>query len=119
MAEAFARTYGSDVLAPASAGVNPAGFIAEEVVEVLTERGVSLGSQFSKSIFELRDVPYDIVVNMAGEPIPKALGRELRTWPIPDPMGGKPEVFQSAAERIESLVMNLILELRAGRRKPA
>jgi protein-tyrosine-phosphatase len=115
MAEAFARVYGKDVMAPSSGGMAAAGFIADETVKVMAERGVPLDGQFSKSVFET-EAPYDIVVNMAGVPIPRILGKDHRTWPVPDPMGMSEDAFRAAAQDIENRVMALILELR---RRPA
>jgi protein-tyrosine-phosphatase len=117
MAEAFARVYGKDVIVASSAGMAPAGFIAGETIQVMLERGVSLDGQFSKSVFEAPGGPFDIVINMAGMPVPRALGKDHRDWPVPDPMGMKEEAFRAAAQDIENRVMALILELRGAAKK--
>jgi protein-tyrosine-phosphatase len=119
MAEAFARAYGKDVIDAASGGMAPAGFIASETVKVMGERGISLDGQFSKSVFEAAAGAYDLVINMAGMPIPRELGTHHRNWPILDPIGTSEENFRTAAQDIENRVMALILELRrpAAKRK--
>jgi protein-tyrosine-phosphatase len=117
MAEAFARVYGKDVIEPSSAGVAPAGFIADDAIAVMAERGILMDGQFSKDLVESGG-PFDIAVNMSGETLPSALAREIRTWPVADPMGKKRVAYEQAAAQIENLVMALVLDLRVAQRGP-
>jgi protein-tyrosine-phosphatase len=117
-AEAFARAYGADVIEPYSCGVTPAGFIAEPVGRILKERGITLGRQASKSVYEAGPGPFDVVVNLTGMPLPRNFplpqrDASPRSWPVPDPMGSPEEAYREAAQEIEHLVMRLVLELRA------
>lgn len=117
-AEAFARAYGADVIEPSSCGVAPAGFIAEPVGRILKERGIALGRQASKSVYEAGPGPFDVVVNLTGMPLPRNFPRPQkdavpRDWPVPDPMGAAEQTYREAAQEIENRVMRLVLELRA------
>ena len=111
MAEAFARAYGSDVLAPDSAGLSPATMIPPLTTQILRERNIRMDGQFPKGIEMMRD-PYDLVVNLSGQRL-NLPGARILEWPVPDPIGQTEPVFRAAANHIEGLVMKLILELRA------
>jgi arsenate reductase (thioredoxin) len=115
MAEAFARVYGSDVMDPYSAGLAPAAIIAPPTIDILGEKNVSIGSQFPKGLDLMERMPFDIVVNMSGSKIalPDAM---LIEWQVVDPIGQTDQVYRAVAERIEDLVMRLIIELRNLRR---
>ncbi len=115
MAEGFARTYGRDVLEAESAGLSPVGRIPEMTVRMMAEKGISLESQYPKSMEEVRLHDVQLVVNLSGVslrgmPVPKVVD-----WPVRDPRGEKESVFRKVRDEIEGRVMNLILELR---RKP-
>jgi protein-tyrosine-phosphatase len=115
MAEAFARVYGHDVMQPYSAGLAPAAIIAPLTIDILGEKNVSIGDQFPKGLDMMERMPFDIVVNMSGSKIalPDTM---LIEWQVVDPIGQTDEVYRAVAERIEGLVMRLILELRNSRR---
>ena len=112
MAEGFARVYGSDVMEVRSAGLSPATIIAPLTRQVLGEKNISIEDHFPKGIGMVAGESFDIVVNLSGAPIAVPAGRMI-DWPVPDPIGHKPEVYRTVASRIEGLVMRLILELRA------
>jgi protein-tyrosine-phosphatase len=112
-AEAFARTYGKDVIVPLSAGLYPATNLAPFTVQVLGEKKIPLDDLFPKSIETAMKAPVDILVNISGEKVPKLLAPTIIEWKVPDPMGQKIDAYRSAATQIEMLVMKLILELRA------
>jgi arsenate reductase len=114
MAEGFARTYGSDVLEPASAGLAPAVGVAEPTRKVMLEKNIDISEQFPKGLDEV-DLPrFDLVVNMSGYPLAGPLSATLREWSVRDPIGEKEQVYRQVADQIEGLVMQLILELRRG-----
>jgi len=122
MAEGFARTYGSDVLIASSAGLSPATLVAPMTKQMLAERNINIDEQFPKGMDVFLREPIDVVVNMSGMDLRNNVipgGRlplssaKLVDWPVPDPIGQKESVYQSVAAQIETLVMRLILELRA------
>ncbi len=111
MAEGFARTYGKDVLEPASAGLYPAACVAQPTISVMKEKNIDLSSHFPKGIDQV-DGPFDIVVNMSGQMVPSVLAPRIIDWDVLDPIAYPESVHREVAARIESLVMGLILELR-------
>jgi protein-tyrosine-phosphatase len=112
MAEAFARTYGSDALVPASAGLAPALAVAPDTKRAMKEKNIALDDHFPKSLQQLSNVHFDVVVNMSGVDLPIDYPAELRNWKVRDPIGVKYEQHCEVRDQIELLVMELILELR-------
>jgi protein-tyrosine-phosphatase len=110
MAEAFARTYGSDVIIPQSAGTNPATMLAPFAVQLLEEKNIKTDAQFPKGLEIFRE-PFDLIVNMSGKPLAIPATRTVE-WTVADPGGLKEDAYRTAADQIEGLVMRLILELR-------
>jgi arsenate reductase len=112
MAEAFARTYGSDVLIPASAGLTPASDVPMETLNAMAEKNIDMSAQFPKSFRQLRRAKFDLVINMSGFPIPWENGTPTEEWPVPDPVAMPYEEHCQVRDQIETLVMKLILDLR-------
>ncbi|HLH42821.1 MAG TPA: arsenate reductase ArsC [Bryobacteraceae bacterium] len=112
MAEAFARAYGSDVVAPSSAGLSPASGVAPKTVAALREKNIGIEGQFPKDLDSVLHQPFDIVVNMSGFPL-SIPGARMLDWDVPDPIGQDDKFFRAVAAQIENLTMRLILELRA------
>lgn len=113
MAEGFARTYGSDVMIPASAGLAPASAVAPDTIRAMDEKNIDLRDHFPKSLRQLGRADFDLVINMTGVFLPKEFKGRIVDWEVSDP------VFMEYAEHcqirdiIEALVMKLVLELRA------
>jgi arsenate reductase len=112
MAEAFARAYGSDVLVAESAGVAPAMIISPLTKQVLAERNLNIDGHFPKGLELVGSEPFDVVVNMSGQPVSLPKTRVV-TWRVRDPIGEPESVYQSVMQQIEGLVMGLILSLRS------
>ena len=112
MAEGFARTYGSDVMAPASAGLAPATNLARDTIRAMEEKNIDIRAQFPKTIKQLGKADFDIVVNMSGQFLPPLGSARIVDWEVADP------VFMSYGDHcgirddIEQRVMKLVLELR-------
>ena len=116
MAEGFARTYGSDVMLPASAGLAPASRIAPDTIRAMLEKNIDVRDHFPKSIRHLsKAAEFDLIVNMSGFKLPQ-ISVPIEEWKVRDPVGQSEEVFRETANAIEHLVMRLILELRTGKR---
>ena len=113
MAEGFARAYGGDVLESFSAGVAPASIVSPLTIQVMRERNIALAGHFPKSPEELGPQRFDLVVNMSGYPLPFPVPGTVREWNVRDPMGARESVYRDVAQQIETLVMQLILEVRA------
>src|SRR5687767_1567849 len=115
MAEAFARTYGSDVIEPSSAGLAPALNTSSLTRTILMEKNVDLGDHLPRRFRDLDLDEYDLVVNISGQKLPSNLGVSVENWDVKDPFGGGPEDFRRAMEQLEMLVMRLILRIRTGK----
>jgi protein-tyrosine-phosphatase len=121
MAEAFARSYGSDVLVPASAGVNPASRIAGDTVTAMIEKNLPLTGHVPKGLWQVKDMHFDLAVNMSGQPLPPSTATRIIQWDVPDPVAMGYEAHCAVREQIERRVMELILGMRreaAGPRRP-
>jgi arsenate reductase (thioredoxin) len=118
MAEAFARAYGSDVMAPASAGLAPADEIAWDTMRAMQEKSLDLRDQFPKALRHMNRVQFDLVVNMSGMGLPASLNARVIDWDIPDPVMMVYEDHCDIRDLIERKVMGLILELRREQSEP-
>jgi arsenate reductase len=113
MAEAFARAYGSDILAVHSAGLAPASMLPPLTRQVLSEKNISTEGQFPKGLESFMGDPFEIVVNLSGERLPPTFAKaRVIEWNVRDPIGESENVYRAVATQIEGLVMRLILELR-------
>lgn len=110
MAEAFARVYGSDVMIAQSAGIAPATMLQPLTRKVLADRGIDPEDHFPKGLREVDLASFDLVINMSGEPIQVPCSQ--REWKVRDPLGQKEPAFQEVAVQVETLVLQLILEVR-------
>jgi protein-tyrosine-phosphatase len=114
MAEAFARTYGSDVLEASSAGIYPSVTNSSVTRTVLREKNIDLGDHMPRSLVDVNLDDIDLIVNMSGQKLPSSKIR-VEDWPVQDPYGANGVVYRKVAGEIEMLVMRLILRIRAGK----
>jgi arsenate reductase (thioredoxin) len=112
MAEGFARRYGSDVMEPASAGLSPAAIVQPLTKQVMQAKNINIDDQYPKGLNSIDLFSFDLIINMSGAKLPVSIPVELRDWPIEDPIGRSEDVYCAARDKIERLVMTLILELR-------
>jgi len=110
MAEGFARTYGADVMEPASAGISPAMMTPIETRETMAEKDIDISGQFPKPVTIFPRNHFDIVVNMSGYPVPGY--PQAIPWKVDDPIGGDAEDYRATRDTVEQLVIQLIIELR-------
>jgi len=113
MAEGFARTYGSDVIVPASVGIVPWVMVARDSIRAMDEKNIDLRDQFPKALRNLGRADFDLVVNMSGFFLPPEF-KDWRVvdWEVEDPVQMEYQEHCEIRDRIESLVMKLVLELR-------
>jgi arsenate reductase len=113
MAEAFARAYGDSVLIPQSAGLHPAGMVPRETASLMLEKNISLEDHSSKGL-ERTGTQFDLIVNMSGLPLPRGVSAPVREWAVEDPIWLPEERQREIRDQIETLVRELIRELRGG-----
>lgn len=119
MAEAFARTYGSDILVPASAGLSPAPYVAPDTIRTMSERNIDIRDHFPKGLRQLSRSPFDLIVNMSGSALPRDIGVPVREWEVEDPVSMEYDEHCAIRDQVERMVMNLILELRDKSNRPS
>ena len=115
MAEGFARAYGSDVLMAESAGIAPALMVAPLTHKVMMEKNIDLGYMYPRGIDQLRG-PFDLIINMSGQRLPRELKAPVQEWAVQDPIGEPEEIYRKVRDQIEQRVMRLVLTMR--NRKP-
>ena len=112
MAEAFANMYGQEIVKAASAGSEPSGAVSEKAVKAMRDIGYDLSSHASKSVDDVPDMEYDMVITMGcGDACPVIRAKERRDWSIPDPRDMEPAEFNEVRDEIERQVLFLISEL--------
>jgi arsenate reductase len=111
MAEAFAGCYGADVIEPLSAGWAPASIVQPLTIKVMEEKNIHIEDFVPRDLSKIDVRSIDIIVNMSGRPLP-GLPVEIREWKVEDPIGQQEEVYREVRDKLEHLVMGLILELR-------
>jgi arsenate reductase len=108
MAEAFAKFYGSEDLRAYSAGSRPSGTINRQAINVMSETGYDLTTHRSKSLAEIPDIEFDVVVTMGcGDECPFIRAKQHLDWDIPDPKGRSIEEVR----RIRDLIRDRVQEL--------
>ena len=112
MAEGFARKYGADVIEPASAGLSPAAIVQPLTKQVMQPKNINIDDQYPKNLSSIDVSTFDLTINMSGAKLPVRVPIEVRDWNIEDPIGRSEEFYAVVRDKIEHLVMNLILEFR-------
>jgi arsenate reductase (thioredoxin) len=113
IAEAFARVHGQAIIEPYSAGSQPSGHVNPTAIESLTEIGYDLSTHRSKSLAEIPQDEYDIVVTMGcGDACPMVRGKIREDWNIPDPKSMPLQEFKVVRDLIEKRVKELVKKLR-------
>ena len=113
MAEGFAKAYGGDVMEVMSSGLSPYTHVPMGTRESMAEKGISLETHFPKHIMEFDTGQVDLVVNISGARLDWN-ACPVKVWPVKDPFGGDEDAYRAARDRIEKLVMELVLEVRQG-----
>jgi len=112
MAEALARHRCGDRWEPASAGLNPLGFVAPETFEVLAEIGVSTAGLHSKGLERVDLSEYRLLVNLTAHSLagrlPAAHTDRIIHQPMPDPYGGSLPQYRRSRDAIDQMIMEII-----------
>ena len=112
MAEAMGYIYQGDRFKVYSAGSRPSGAINAKAVEVMAELGYDLTRHRSKSLDEIPDLDYDVVVTMGcGDECPQISARQREDWDLPDPKHMTLEQFAQIRDQIEAKVIDLFKRL--------
>lgn len=112
IAAALTQRLGGGRVHVRSAGSLPVGQVNPTVVEVMTQRGLDLGSEFPKPITDDFIRAADVVITMGcGDACPIYPGRRYLDWDLPDPADQPHDIVTGIADRIETKVRQLLSEL--------
>ncbi|MCE5307309.1 MAG: hypothetical protein LLG20_06680 [Acidobacteriales bacterium] len=112
MAEAFARSFGGDILVARSAGLLPSRRISSLSRRAMAEKNTPIRKRTPRLVSSYDLSAFDLVVNMTGRSLMFAGAGELLEWQVADPVGEHLAAHRAARDRIEKLVRNLVLNLR-------
>ena len=111
MAEAFGRMLGDGVINACSSGSNPSGVVNPKAIAAMREIGYDLSAHDSKSLDDIPDIEYDVVVTMGcGDKCPYVRAKKRIDWAIPDPKHMAPDEFREVRELIRNNVEDLIAQ---------
>lgn len=112
IAEAFARIHGNGKLEIYSAGSRPAGRVNQKAIESMREIGYDLAEHASKSLAEIPEIEYDLVVTMGcGDECPFVRAKHREDWNIQDPKNLPPDPFRKIRDEIEKKVKDVLLRM--------
>ena len=113
MAEAFGRKFGRERCEVFSAGSSPSGEVNPDAKRVMTEKGIDISHQVTKSLNDLPVKEFDYVVTMGcGDACPAGVQtKKTIDWIVPDPKGMPIEVFRFSRDLIERKVRELFQEM--------
>lgn len=112
MAEGFARKWGSDVMIPFSAGIDPDDKIIPETIKVMKDVGVDISLQKPKSIDDI-EFP-DVAISMDAEEPCRIPGVTCIDWSLADPAGKDDKFYKRVRDIIASRVRVLIGDIKDG-----
>lgn len=109
MAEAWGRMHGDGQLHVYSSGSLPSGAVNPKAIESMSRCGYDMSRHFSKSLLDIPDIEYDLVVTMGcGDSCATVRSRNSEDWPIPDPKHMAPAQFDEVRDEIGRRVKRLI-----------
>ena len=112
IAEAFARIHGNGKLEIYSAGSRPSGRVNQKAIESMREIGYDLAEHASKSLAEIPEIEYDLVVTMGcGDECPFVRAKHHEDWNIQDPKNLPPDPFRKIRDEIEKKVKDVLLRM--------
>ncbi|MDR7435727.1 MAG: arsenate reductase ArsC [Armatimonadota bacterium] len=116
MAEGLVNHFLSDRWEAYSAGTEPAGYVHPLAIEAMAELGVDISAQRSKSVDELHEVKFDLVITLCDE-ASEACPVWLKEDPVvhigfPDPAqaGGSQEERLDAFRKTRDAIREKVLE---------
>lgn len=117
MAEGFAKHYARERnldIEIHSAGTHPAGYVHQDAIAVMRERGIDISRQSSKGVasFDLRDFDYVIAMGcLESDMCPANFQGVSEDWGIPDPIGRGLEFYRRVRDMIEERVLDLLARI--------
>ncbi len=115
MAEAIARQHSSDLWEVTSGGLTPLGYVAPLTIETIENNGYSADGLTSKPIMHAHWQEVDLVINMSGFDKNRVFEdpEKVEDWPVEDPFGADPEMYQQTFDEIRTRIAELAERLRS------
>ncbi|MBW2386700.1 MAG: hypothetical protein JRG92_23975 [Deltaproteobacteria bacterium] len=114
MAEAIANALGEGRIEAQSAGLAPAGWIAENTLITLERLGYSDAGLHSKGLESIETEDVDVVISLLGsrglDLLPPGFATRREAWPIPDPIGEDEAFYNGVAQQIERRIRGFLLD---------
>jgi len=118
MAESIARRDSSHIFDCGSAGLTPLGVVQKETIATLQSNGYPVENLISNAISKDDWGAADLVINMSGyakqRAFPRSEWHKVEDWPVEDPYGCDPTVYQRIFEDIRTRIESLTARLREG-----
>ena len=112
MAAALAEHLSARRVHVRSAGSAPTGEINPQVIEVLKERGIALGTAYPKPLSDSVIQAADVIITMGcGDTCPYFPGKRYEDWEVADPAGQPIEVVREIRDDIQARVTTLLREI--------
>ena len=113
-AQVLARHYGGDAVDVQSAGSEPGSQVNPVVVQVLAERGLSMGEHVPTLLARDLVQASDVVVTMGcGENCPVFPGKRYEDWQVDDPAGQDLVTVRRIIDDIDARVQGLLRDVSA------
>ena len=100
-----------------SAGTEPSGYVHPLAIKAMSEIGIDISGQRSKSVDEFRQASFDLVITVcdhAAETCPLWLGKGHRThmgYPDPAAAAGTEEERMAVFRQVRDAIMDEVLQL--------
>ena len=88
-----------------------------ETIQTMAEKNIDISNQYPKPLDPSLVSASDLIVNMSGRDLPNGVRTPVRSWLVRDPIGESESIYREVRDRIEQLVMDLILEVRRVNKK--
>ena len=95
-----------------SAGLAPAPIVQSLTKKVMDEKNININHIYPRDLMSIELSSFDVIINMSGRKLPGRVGTDVRDWNVEDPIGKDESVYVAVRDKIEMMVMRLILELR-------
>lgn len=115
MAEAIARQDAADLWEVTSGGLTPLGYVAQLTKETISKNNYSAEGLESKPIMHAHWQEVDLVINMSGFDKDQVFedAEKVEDWPVTDPFGAEPELYQEVFDDIRARIAELAARLRS------
>jgi arsenate reductase (thioredoxin) len=114
MAEGFAKALGKDKVAITSSGLE-ASQVDLIVIQVMSEVGIDVSKQVSKTLSDFKSEDYDVVISLCGcgvnLPQEWVLREVFEDWQLDDPEGQSIDVFRRVRDEVKDRVVALLKSL--------